>query len=367
MLLARRNLFQEKTRFVLCVSGVALAVMLVLVLTSFERGMYKQLSAYLEHAPGSVVVLQEGVDNLLASSSSTLPATTLESVRDVPGVQQAVPILSRFIVVDIHAKKQPVYLIGYDLQLGGGPWAIVAGQAPQADSDVVLDAVLAKRHSLGVGDTLEMLGREFTISGLSDGTTSWMLSFVFVRISAAQSLFLAPGISSAILLSPDIGIEATALREWADSIPGSTAILKRDVVANDQALYGGIFSAPIRLMAGIALVVGALVVGFVIYTSTIERQREYGVFKAIGASNRVLYRVLVSQAVISASTGAVAGIGLAFTATQLIMTLRPQFLLVVEPVAISQALIAGALMAVLAALVPDRVVARLAPAEAFQR
>lgn len=157
------------------------------------------------------------------------------------------------------------------------------------------------------------------------------------------------------------------MREWADSIPGSTAILKRDVVANDQALYGGIFSAPIRLMAGIALVVGALVVGFVIYTSTIERQREYGVFKAIGASNRVLYRVLVSQAVISASTGAVAGIGLAFTATQLIMTLRPQFLLVVEPVAISQALIAGALMAVLAALVPARVVARLAPAEAFQR
>ena len=65
VLLARRNLFQDITRLALSITGVALAVMLILLLQGFLDGMYRQIAGYLEHTPGAVVVAQEDVSNLL--------------------------------------------------------------------------------------------------------------------------------------------------------------------------------------------------------------------------------------------------------------------------------------------------------------
>jgi putative ABC transport system permease protein len=61
------------------------------------------------------------------------------------------------------------------------------------------------------------------------------------------------------------------------------------------------------------------------------------------------------------------GIGLAQGAGWLIMTLRPQFLITIEPSSVAVALVTGLLMALLAALWPARLIARLAPAEVFRR
>ena len=87
-------------------------------------------------------------------------------------------------------------------------------------------------------------------------------------------------------------------------------------------------------MIAIAFLVGTLIVGMVIYSATIERQREYGVLKAMGAHNAILYRTVVAQALVVASVGALMGVGLAAGIAQLIMALRPQFLIVLEPAAI---------------------------------
>jgi putative ABC transport system permease protein len=69
MSLARRNLFQDKTRLALSIGGVALAVMLILILKGFLTGMNRQITAYLDHSPGSIVVAQEDVVNLLGATS----------------------------------------------------------------------------------------------------------------------------------------------------------------------------------------------------------------------------------------------------------------------------------------------------------
>jgi putative ABC transport system permease protein len=66
--LARRNLLQDSTRLALSIAGVALAVMLILFLNGFLDGMYRQIAAYLEHTPGSVIVAQEDITNLLGAT-----------------------------------------------------------------------------------------------------------------------------------------------------------------------------------------------------------------------------------------------------------------------------------------------------------
>lgn len=104
----------------------------------------------------------------------------------------------------------------------------------------------------------------------------------------AETLLRAPGATSFLLLTPSDRLTTEALRDRLDALSGAEALLKREMMANDRILFARFFSAPLQLMTGIAFLVRTLVVGLVIYTATVERQREYGVLKAIGARNGTL-------------------------------------------------------------------------------
>jgi putative ABC transport system permease protein len=151
------------------------------------------------------------------------------------------------------------------------------------------------------------------------------------------------------------------------NLSGANALLKQDVIANDTRLFTRVFSAPLRLMVAIAFLVGTLVVGLIIYTATVERQREYGVLKAVGAHDTLLYGVVATQALLVTAVGAVAGLGFAFGAARLIMSLRPQFLITLEVATVIQTLLSSVVMALLAALFPAYIIAGVAPADVFRR
>lgn len=366
MSLALRNLFQDKTRLALSVGGVALAVMLILILNGFLAGMNHQITSYLVNSPGSVVVAQKGVVDLLGATS-LLPSGVESQVESKQGVRQVIPILSQFIILDLHGKKQPAYLIGYYPERGGGPWHIQTGREPQTDNEVVFDRILAKRHDLTLGDNIELMGQNFTIVGLSDGTTSWMTSFFFIHKSAAEKLLRAPGAVSFLLVTLAEGTDTNDLVRRLDNLQGVNALTKTTMAANDLRLFAKIFSAPLKLMVAIAFLVGTMIIGLVIYTATIERQREYGVLKAIGAPNRILYTVVTTQAAFASLAGSTVGVLLAYGAAAWIMSARPQFLIAFDPWDIAWALLAGVGMALAAAIFPARVVAGLAPAEVFRK
>ncbi len=362
MLLAYHNLFQDKLRSTLSIAGVGLAIMLILILNGFLLGVDRVASTYLDHAPGSVVVARKDVKSFIASSS-LLPPGTADAVRKTAGVAKVAPILTQPVYFELHGQKQFVDMIGYDSRFGGGPWNLVEGREPRADDEMVLDRVLAQQHSIALGDKLPVLNRTFTVVGLSADTATWMMSFMFVRKTAMESLLLAPGATGFLLVTPANGTPASVVRDRLSTLPGTQVLLKSELIANDVALLNRTFNAPLRLMVIIALLVG----GLIIYTSTIERQREYGVLKAIGARNSMLYRVVTTQAGLVAIVGSMLGVGLALGGAQLIMALRPQFLIVIEPLATLEALAAGLVMALLAALFPARLLARLAPADVFRR
>lgn len=168
-------------------------------------------------------------------------------------------------------------------------------------------------------------------------------------------------------MTPREGVAAETVRDRLRDLPGMTVDLKSTTVANDRKFFTRFFTPPIRLMAAIAFLVGALVVGIVLYTATVERQREYGVLKAIGARGRLLYRVTLTQAAVVTAVGAAIGITIAFGAAEWIMEARPQFLIAYAPGTVAAALAAGAAMALLATLLPARVIASTAPAEVFRR
>ena len=364
MLLARRNLLRDRARFLLSVAGVAVSVALILLLAGYRAGVYRQASAYLDSTPGSVLVAEEGIANFLGTSS-VLPVGALEAVRATPGVERVIPIVSQFVIVERHRRKDGFFLIGYDPAAGGGPWKLVEGREPATDDELVIDRTTARQHEIAIGNEVTLLDRSATVVGLSDETTFWAGSIAFARLSTLEALTRASGLRGFLFVTPATGVNPETVRDRL-AVPGADALLKTDVIANDARLMARVYDAPIGLMVAIAFVVGVLVVGLIIYTATIERRREYGAVKAIGARNRTLYRVVTTQAIIAAASGAVAGVGLAFGAGAGLMAWRPQFLIAIEPAAVGVVLASSLFMALLAALVPARSVARLEPAEVFR-
>ncbi len=364
MLLARRNLLRDRTRFLLSVAGVAVSIGLILLLAGYRSGVYGQASAFLDNTPGSVVVAERGIRDFLGTSSA-LPAGTEDAARRTPGVAQVIPVVSQFVICERHGRKDGFFLIGYDPAKGGGPWKLVEGREPATDDELVIDRTTAQQHQIAIGDQVSLLDRQATVVGLSDDTTFWAGSIAFTRITTLESLLRTPTLQSFLLVSPAAGTSPEALRDRL-TIPGTEVLLKTDVIANDRKLMARVYDAPIGLMVAIAFVVGVLVVGLVIYTATIERRREYGAVKAIGARNRTLYRVVAIQALIAAAAGAVAGVALGYGAGAALMAWRPQFRVEIEPAAVGVVLAASLVMALLAALIPARAVARLEPAEVFR-
>ena len=364
MLLARRNLFRDRTRFMLSVLGVAVSIGLILLLAGYRSGVYRQASAYLDNTPGSIVVAERGIRDFLGTSS-VLPPDARDAVEATPGVARVIPVVAQFVIFERHDRKDGFFLIGFDPAAGGGPWRLVGGREPRADNELVIDRTTARQHDIAIGDEVTLLDRNAAVVGLSDETTFWAGSIAFARVTTLESLARAPGLRSFLLVTPEAGTSPEALRDRL-TIPGTEVLLKSDVIANDRKLMARVYDAPIGLMVAIAFVVGVLVVGLVIYTATIERRREYGALKAIGARNRTLYRVVTTQAFIAAAAGAVGGVALGYGAGAALMAWRPQFRVDIEPAAVGLVLVASLAMAVLAALIPALAVARLEPAEVFR-
>ena len=363
MLLARRNLLRDRTRFLLSVLGVAVATALILLLAGYRAGVYRQATSYLENTPGDVVVAERGVRDFLGTSSM-LPPGVEDAVGLTPGVDRVIPVVSQFVVVERHGRKDGFFLIGYDPVAGGGAWMLVDGREPSADAELVIDRTAAQQHAIAIGDRVGLLDQEATVVGLSDETTFWAGSIAFAPITTLESLLRAPGLRSFLLVTPASGTTAVELRDQiASDVPSTEALLKRDVVANDRKLMARVYDAPIGLMVAIAFVVGVLVVGLVTYIATVERRREYGALKAIGARNGTLYRVVTIQALVAAFLGALVGAALAYAAAAALMVWRPQFLVDIDPATGVLVVSSSVLMAALAALVPAHSIARLEPAE----
>jgi putative ABC transport system permease protein len=128
-----------------------------------------------------------------------------------------------------------------------------------------------------------------------------------------------------------------------------------------------VFAIPLQMMVSIAFAVGTAILGMVIYTATAERQREYGVLKAVGAKNFHLYWLVTLQGLFTALVGVGIGIGLAWLASERIMEAVPKFLIVLEPRSVLTTSVAGLVMGLLAAVLPARQVATLDPAHVFRK
>jgi putative ABC transport system permease protein len=243
----------------------------------------------------------------------------------------------------------------------GGAWAISSGRAPVADDEVVLGSALAHRHGLHVGDLLEVLGHRLHIVGIAPAN-GFMMSYVFVTHHAFDAVAGSPNRTSVIL----VGTKHPIAVQQRLRAAGLNVLSRAELAKNDVRFATGVFGSPLKLMVGIGLAAGTMIIALTAYTTIIERRREYGIVTAMGGTRRRLIELALFQTLTLAALGLIAGWLLFLVGRELIVSSRPQFSVVLTSGALVRAGAAALLMALLAAIIPARRLAKLEPAVAYR-
>lgn len=365
--LALRNLLQNKVRLAVSVSGVALALTLILALDAIFLGAQQRLSAFIDESRADVIVAQRGV-RTMHMSGSVLPATVVNELRALPGVGAVNPILYVASPVVVGTKRAPAYVIGVapDATLGA-PWRIAEGAAMPGPGEAVIDRLVADEARVGIGDTVKILGRDFRIAGLAEGTVTLTNSVAFISMEDFADVRGGAPIVSYVLVQAAPGEPASVLaRRIEAALPAVTALPREEFSREERSLTRDMMTDVITVMNLVGFLIGLSVLALTVYIATFARRAEFGVLKAIGAGNRQLYAVVIMQAAGSVALGLVIGVAFTLLLARAVPLAAPELTLTVSPASVSQVAALSFVIAALAAVLPIRQIAGLDPAMVFR-
>ncbi|MFQ5871498.1 MAG: ABC transporter permease [Candidatus Geothermarchaeales archaeon] len=361
---ARKNLFEEKTRFIISVSGLAFAVLLILLITGIMGGVTIAAVAHSERTEADIWVGEKGTT--VIGRTSVVPANLQARIRDVEGVRDVHPIITSMFAVKTGDEEAGIILVGYDPNSNvGGPWKMAEGTSKLVAGQTIIDRTFASMYGFSVGDSLEILDKEFTVVGLSDETNVWWVQYVFFTMEDASDLLRLEELVSYFLVSVSDTSRTETVAERISNALDVTAFTKEEVVSAYRADSEGDMPF-IYVMDAIGFIVGTAVIGLTIVTLTFEKTREYAVLRAIGASNRRLYGIVFGQSLIIALFGFVAGILVTGVFAILMESFMPQVMFVLVPESMVPVFLLTLGMSLVASYLPIRRTTRVDPAMAFR-
>ncbi len=366
--LALHNLIQNKTRLIVSVGGLGLALTLILFFGAVFTGATSRLTLYVDRAGADVWVSQQGV-RTMHMSQSALPAGVTEQVKQVPGVQEAVPILYATDMIQANGKESIAYVFGVpdDAPLGR-PWGIVSGQDMPGPGEVIIDHAIAKKTGVSVGDEVTVLGQQLKIAGLTSDTSSLVSSVSVVRMEDfARARGAAQGVSFVLVKIVPGEFPAAVAERISERVGGVTVQTRQQFAKEEQALVKDMSADILSIMNDAGLLTGLAVLVLTIYIATIQRRREYGVLKALGVRNRLLYSVVLIQALLSVALGLATAIVITALLLLLIPRVDESMVLALSAVSVLRVAAVSILLAGIAALLPARQIARLEPVEIIRR
>jgi putative ABC transport system permease protein len=365
--LAFRNLFQSRARLIISVGGVALALLLMLALEAIFTGMQQQVTVYIDRSRADVFVAQAGVRNMHMASSA-LPAGLAAEVEAVTGVESVTPILYVTHLVLAGQERNLAYIIGLPPGAqAGGPWAVAEGTALPGPGEAVIDAGVAQKSGVTLGDEVEIFGRRFRLVGLAAGTANISSSVAFINSDDFTALRNSRGAVSFLLVKALSGEAPDALAARIEAeVDGVTTVSRATFAAEERRVIRDMGSDVVAIMNGVGFVIGLAVTALTVYTATLARRAEYGVLKAIGASSHQLYLAVLVQAMFSVALGLTLGVALTFALQVIVPRLELPLVLATTPESLARVGGAALVIAGLSAVLPIRQIAGLDPALVFR-
>ena len=393
------NIRAHRARFAFTAMAVALGVAFMagtLVLTATLSRAYETVSGNaLEGTDALVRSTQEIAGNDGTVVRDTVDDAVLDAVRGAPGVAAVAPRIEGIAQVvgadgrlldDDENRAVPLALAwSDDEQLS--PLELVEGRAPAAADEIVIDRTTAGVGDFAIGDPVRVLtpaGSDTytlvgvaTYGGADDAAGSPVVAFT---PATASDTIGEPGRYDAIAVRAGPGVspsEVTAGIEQAlQGTPSVEALDHDEAVAAAEAEGGegvAFMSTFLLAFALVALLVGSFVISNTFSITVAQRTRETAMLRAIGASRRQIARATKVEAlvtgVLASALGVVLGIGAAVGLRALLAGFGldlPEGGLVVNASTVAICMGVGVLVTSVAAIVPARRAAKVAPIAAIR-
>lgn len=316
--LVLENLKHRPMRTLLSVLLIGVPVTLQLTLVGLSNGFLDD-SKQRARGIGADVIVRPPESTILGSiSGSPLPEGLIDYLRKQPHVDMATGVVNH-LVSGVTLGATGVDLATFSRMSGG--FRYIEGGPFHGPDEVIVDSYYADEHHLHAGSTVNLLNRNWKVCGIMESGT---LTRIAMPIEVLQDLTASPHKVSQIYLKLDNPANADAVVKDLRKKLNNDQIYS---MAEFTSLYN-VNNVPalrefIAIVMAIGVVIGFAVVCLSMYMSVLQRTREIGILKSLGASKVFILRLILVESLIMGFGGTLLGIVMSYGAYWLLRTLRP--------------------------------------------
>jgi len=318
-----KNLWHQKVRSVLTVLGVGISIAAFVSLCGLTNNLEKSLqTTYKSRGPDLVVMEKSTLDIF----SSTIDQSCLESLRQIPHVQEASPLIFYFYAV---LPKQYFLISGWEVGSYFFEGLRIDGSPLRNEYDTLLGSISAKRLAKARGDKISIRGVEFTVCGVFQSTNMLEDSTIIVPLKTLQKIKKTPGKITAINLKLDssdsVTLDAKQRTEIARTVQGRINSEFGDLEVKDvQNFISTPFSVIFKFTWAISIVAFIIVILGILNTmstTVLERTREIGILLAIGWRKARIVKLVLFESAVYGICGGVAGIIMGYAMMRILVSM----------------------------------------------
>jgi putative ABC transport system permease protein len=355
------NLVHRPLRSLISALAVAIEVIMILSIAAIMLGMLNGQRTR-QSGIGMDMITHPGAGtNLIGMSGASASIKVADILRTLPHVVVAAPVN---IQLTAGKSLENIYGIDFESYNALRPFVFVAGGPFQHPNDVIIDDYQAAK-GYNVGDTIDVLHHPFRISGIVEHGKGGRK---FVPIETMNEIGGTPGKASLFYLKTDDLKNQETVRNEILSTPGMG---EYDIQTLDEFLstltpekFPG-FNIGLRIVIGIAVIIGFLVIFQSMYTAVMERTREIGILKSLGASRLYIIAIVLRETGLLATVGIALGVGATYFMRSIFHMKFPTLDFAVTPHWVASAVAIAFLGALLGALYPALKAARKDPIDAL--
>jgi putative ABC transport system permease protein len=357
------NLVHRPVRSLISVVAIALEVTMILLIVGLCLGMLQDNRTRTAGIGADVLVRPPGSSFIAGFSGAPISVKVGEVLAKLPHVKSVAPVIQQITSAGSLEIITGIDLPSYESMSSG--FRYLQGGPFQGPYDVLVDDLFAQSQHAKVGDTIEILNNKFRISGIVERGKGGRK---FVPLNTLQDLVGAKGMATIFYLKLDDPGNADAVVDEIKHVPGmehymvtSMASYLAMVTTSNYPLL----STFIDVVVGISVVIGFIVILQAMYTAVMERTREIGILKSMGASKLYIVNVVLRETVLLALGGIVLGIVVSLAARTALAHKFPLLQVVVDGGWIVRSTLIAVAGAIAGALYPAYKAAQKDPIDAL--
>jgi putative ABC transport system permease protein len=357
------NLVHRPVRSIISVLAVAIEVIMILSIAAIFMGMLNDSKQRTNGIGADLMMRPSNGSTFAAMNGAPMPTKFAEVIRKLPHVAVVSPVIQK---LNTSGKIEILYGIDYSSFDALRPFVFLSGGPFQTPGDVIVDDVFAESDKgYHVGDTIKIMDRPFRISGIVEhGKGGRKL----LPIDTMGPLLDAEGKASLFYIKCDDPANDNAVIQeihatrGLEDYPVETVDSWLEEMTPDK-IPG--FNIALEVVTFIAVVVGFLAIFQSMYTAVLERTREIGILKSMGASKLTIVDVILRETATIAVAGVVLGIASTFGVRFLIAHFFPTTNFEITGLWVAKAAGIAFMGAMCGALYPAWMAARKDPIEAL--